>query len=131
MLTLQFMPYSDIESLTPEKRIKKLLEIVRGERILLLEGRLTRDEETQLIKTTMETINGTFRGIELLVLSSDRKKEGLAKKLQNRIIELLSGARQGITIIGPATVIKEIKKDPDKIQLFTIEKENGKKRKKR
>jgi len=32
---------------------------------------------------------------------------------------LLLGNRSGLTIIGPANVVKEIKQDPDKIQLFT------------
>jgi hypothetical protein len=29
------------------------------------------------------------------------------------------GERQGLTIIGPASIVKEIKKDPNKIQLLT------------
>ncbi len=127
MLTLQFIPYSDIQGLSSEKRIKKLLEIVKGERVALLEGRLTREEEAQLIKTTMENINGNFKGIEMLVLAADRKNYDIIKQIQNSIVELLSGTRQGITIIGPSTVIKDIKKDPDKIQLLTVE--NGKKKK--
>ncbi len=126
MLTLQFIPYTDIQNLSSEKRIKKLLDVVRGERVALLEGRLTREEEAQLIKTTMENINGNFKGIELLALAADRKNFGMLKMLKNSIIELISGTRQGITIIGPATVIKDIKKDPDKIQLLTVE--NGKRK---
>ena len=40
-------------------------------------------------------------------------KEGIAK--------VLLGNRQGLTIIGPANVVKAIKKDPKKIELFTKE----------
>ncbi len=121
MLTLQFLTYAEIEKLTPGMRIKRILDIVRGDKILLLEGRLAKEEEAELIKSTMETINDHFKGVELLVLSSDRKQLGVFGKLQNKIIEMLSGTRQGITIIGPATIVKEIKKDPDKIQLLTVE----------
>ena len=32
---------------------------------------------------------------------------------------MLLGNRQGLTIIGPASIVKEIKQDPDKIQLLT------------
>ncbi|MBI3033894.1 DUF2073 domain-containing protein [Candidatus Woesearchaeota archaeon] len=126
MITLQFIPYSDIENLTPEKRIKKLLDVVKEDRILLLEGRLAKEEEAGLIRTTMEAINGRFKGIEISVVSSNSKGHGLLKKIQKNIVELLSGPRSGITIIGPATIVKEIKKDPDKIQLLTVEaKRNG------
>jgi hypothetical protein len=40
----------------------------------------------------------------------------------------LLGDRSGLTIIGPASVVKAIKKDPNKIELYTSEKR--KKRKK-
>ena len=42
---------------------------------------------------------------------------------------LLLGDREGLTIIGPASVVKKIEKNPDKIELFT--KENGTARKKK
>ena len=35
------------------------------------------------------------------------------------LYKLLLGNRQGLTIIGPATIIKEIKKNPNKIELLT------------
>ncbi|MBI2134279.1 DUF2073 domain-containing protein [Candidatus Woesearchaeota archaeon] len=126
MLTLQFIPYSDIEGLSSEKRVKKILDVVKSEKVALLEGRLTREEETGLISTTMENINSNFKGIELLVLTADRKSVGMMKKIQNMVVELISGTRQGITIIGPATIIKDIKKDPDKIQLLTVERKRKK-----
>ncbi len=131
MLTLQFIPFNEISHLSPERRIKKLVDAVKDEKIILLEGRLTKEEEADLIKTTMAAINGKFKGIELSVVTSDKKEQGLVKKVQRSLLNLLSGGRHGITIIGPATVIKEIKKDPDKIQLLTVEAKrlNGRKRK--
>jgi len=39
--------------------------------------------------------------------------------LRKNLVEFLLGDRQGLTIVGPATIVKEIKQDPDKIQLFT------------
>ena len=48
---------------------------------------------------------------------------------------VLLGDRQGMTIIGPATVVKKIEKNPNKIELFTNEtttknRYRGKKKKK-
>jgi hypothetical protein len=119
MLTLQFVPYSVMATLTSEERIKKLLEIVKDEKIILLEGRLKQTEEAELIKKTMEAINEEFSGIELGVVGPETKELSVYKRLQKILIKLLLGNREGFTIIGPANIIKEIKKDPDKIQLFT------------
>jgi hypothetical protein len=35
------------------------------------------------------------------------------------MVSMLMGNRQGMTIIGPASIVKQIKQDPEKIQVFT------------
>jgi len=95
-----------------------LVGIVKEEKIVLLEGRLHRKEEAELIKRTMEEISSTFKGIELAVVYPRGKSADLFRKLKERVVTFLLGDRQGFTIIGPATIVKEIKKDPDKIQLY-------------
>ncbi len=122
MLTLQFVPYSDIEDLSIDERIKKILGIVKDEKIIVMEGRLRKSEEAELIKATMEKINSKFKGIEISVVYPENRGATLGKKFKSTLAELLLGERQGLTVIGPASLIKEIKKDPDKIQLFTAEK---------
>jgi len=119
MLTLQFVPYSEIEYLSSVGRIRKLLNITKENRIVLLQGRLRKDEETELIKATMEEIDKDFKGIELSVIYPDKKEGDLFRKIKRNFVSMLLGDRQGLTIIGPASVVREIKKDPDKIQLFT------------
>ncbi|MBN2458065.1 DUF2073 domain-containing protein [Candidatus Woesearchaeota archaeon] len=119
MLTLQFVPYNEIENISSANRVKKLLKIVKENKIVLLEGRLKKQEEAELIKSTMEQIDESFKGIELGVLHQDRKDMPFFNKLKKNLVQLLLGDRQGLTIIGPATIVKEIKQDPDKIQLFT------------
>ncbi len=119
MITLQFVPYYEIEQLPSPKRVNKLLSIVKDNKILLLEGRLKKQEETELIKRTMELIDDNFKGIELGVIYPDRKDADLFFRLKKMLVNLILGDRHGFTIIGPATIVKEIKQDPDKIQLFT------------
>lgn len=119
MLTLQFVPYIDIAALNSEQRLKKLLDIVKEDKIILLEGRLKEQEEGELIKKTMESIDEKFTGIELGVVYPEGKDKGFYKTIQRFLVKVLLGDRVGFTIIGPANIIKEIKKDPDKIQLFT------------
>jgi len=96
-----------------------------------LQGRLRKDEETELIKATMEEIDKDFKGIELSVIYPDKKEGDLFRKIKRNFVSMLLGDRQGLTIIGPASVVREIKKDPDKIQLFTEEDIKTKKRRKK
>lgn len=128
-LTLYFMPYAEIEPLSSLGRIKKLLKIAKEDKIVLLEGRLKKEEEVELIKTTMEEIDEEFTGIELAVISPSPSTEEFVKKMQTSIINLIAGNRLGLTIIGPSSIVKEIKKDPSKIQLFFENEKNKKKRK--
>ncbi len=127
LLTLQFIPYAEIESLSSSERIEKLLSIVKADKIVLLEGRLRSHEEAELIRSTMEQIDQKFKGIELSVIDPEEKKiKSITKIIRSSVLNLLLGNRKGFTIIGPANVVKEIKQDPDKIQLFT--ETGGKKR---
>ncbi len=131
MLTLQFVPYEEIEGLGSTERIKKLLGMVKDDKIVVLEGRLRKEEEAALIRRTMEEISERFKGIELSVIYPDKKKGTFGRTIKSNIADMLLGQRQGLTVLGPASLIKEIRKDPDKIQLFTQERKKGKKRKNR
>lgn len=127
-LTLQFVPYAEIAGLSGVGRIRKLLNAVKEEKIVLLEGRLKKEEEAELIKTTMEEINSDFKGIELAVIYPEAKSAAFLTKMRQGMVNMLLGDRQGLTIIGPASVVKEIKKDPNKIQLFTSDAKPKKKK---
>ena len=130
MLTLQFVPYQEIEELSSAKRIKKLMDIVKKNKIILLEGRLKAEEEKDLIEITMEEIDDHFKGIELSVVYPDKKYDNVFQQIKKGVLNVLLGDRQGFTIIGPASIVKEIKKDPDKIQLFTEDIKEKKRKKK-
>ena len=118
--TIHFLPYSEIRDLDSTRRIKKVLEIVLGNSILILQGRLKPEEETRLIEDTMAMIGHlkNFKGIELAVISGN-ENEKFFGKMRVGILNAISGADLGaITIIGPATIVKEIKRNPKKIELF-------------
>lgn len=119
MLTLQFVPHTEISNLSSVKRIHKLLSIVKSNRVILLEGKLKPHEEAELIRKTMEEIDDDFRGIEISAFNPETKDDAFTTKVRNSLITMLLGDRKGLTIIGPASVIKEIKNDPEKMQLFT------------
>lgn len=121
MLTLQFIPHAEIESLNSKLRIKKLITVVKENKIILLEGRLTKHEEAELIQTVMSEISTKFKGIEIAVVDPDTADSSVFMRLRKRLANLLLGNRTGFTIIGPASVITEIKRDPSKIELYTVQ----------
>ena len=114
MLTLQFMAYSEIEHLNSDDRIKRILEVVKENKIVLLEGRLSREEEANLIQATMQQISNKFKGIELGVFENEKGDDVFINKLKKNFVKMLLGNRNGMTIIGPASIVKEIKKNPIK-----------------
>jgi len=120
--SLQFLPYSEIRDLDSNQRIKKILGIVLGNNILILQGRLTNDEETRLIGDTMAMIGHVknFRGIELAVISGNGNDGGgFLGRFRRNIANTLAGEDLGaVTILGPATIVKEIKRNPRKIELL-------------
>jgi len=118
--TIQFMPYSEIKYLDSNERIKKILAISLGNNILIHQGRLQPEEETRLIGDTMAMIDHVkaFKGIELAVIAGNGD-EGLWRRFKKSLANALAGGDLGaVTIIGPATIVKEIKKNPKKIELL-------------
>ncbi len=117
---IQFLPYSEIKNLDSDGRIKKILGIILGNSILILQGRLKPEEETRLIGDTMAMIEHVkgFNGIELAVISGNGN-EGIFGRMKKGLINAISRGDLGaITIIGPATIVKEIKRNPKKIELL-------------
>ncbi|MDP6293661.1 MAG: DUF2073 domain-containing protein [Candidatus Woesearchaeota archaeon] len=128
MVTFHVMGYHEIEKLSSLGRIRKLLNLAKDNKIILLQGRLRPDEEKELIKATMEEINKEFKGIELAVIDPrDRVKDGL-QKFKYDMMGLVLGMQTGITIIGSANVVKKIKRDPSKIELLTKDVKKKKKK---
>jgi hypothetical protein len=119
-LTIQFMPYSEIAKLESVERIKKLLKVILSNKIVVLQGRLNPEEETRLIEDTMIMIGNIkgFKGVELAVISQDSQDRNLFEKMRFGIAKALVGQQDSITIIGPATIIKEMKKDPKKLEVM-------------
>jgi len=123
-LTIQFITYSEIENLDSTKRIKKLLEIIFKNKVIVIQGKLRSDEETRLIEDTMVmvgTVKG-FKGIELAVISPNPNERSVFGKIKHGLANALVGQLDALTIIGPASIIKEMKKDPRKLEIMMSEK---------
>ena len=119
-LTLQFMPYLEIAKLNSVERIKKLLKIILDNKVVILQGRLTSEEETRLIEDTMIMIGNIkgFKGVELAVIEQKSEELGFMSKMKFGLAKALTGQQNALTIIGPATIVKEMKKDPKKLEVM-------------
>jgi hypothetical protein len=119
-LTIHFMPYSELVHEDTLGRIKKLMGLVLDSKIIILQGRLTAEEEARLIENSMTLIGNIkgFQGIEIAALSGESEHYSLFEKVRHNIAKILIGEQDAVTIIGPASVVKDMKKDPKKIELM-------------
>lgn len=119
-LTLQFIPFSEISRLDSIGRIKKLLQIVLDNKVVVLQGRLRAQEETRLIEDTMIMIGNIkgFKGVELAVITPNTGEQSFGRKFNNGLARLLTGQENALTIIGPASLVKEMKRDPSKLEVM-------------
>lgn len=118
--SIQFLPYSEIRELDSDGRIRKILNIILDNNIIILQGKLTSSEEARLIGDTMAMIGHVknFKGIELAVISSGGRESMLGKMAKGVANVLAGGDFSSITIIGPASIVKEMKRNPKKIELL-------------
>ena len=119
-VSLHILPFSEIRDLSITERIKKILHLVLGNKVVILQGRLRVEEEIRLIEDTMAMVDHvkSFKGIELAVIEPDMGNESIVMKIRKGIAKTLVGHHNALTIIGPASIVKEIKKDPKKLEVL-------------
>jgi hypothetical protein len=117
-LNVSIMPYGEIANLDSAGRIKKILNIILAGKVVILQGKLRPEEESRLIEDTMALIGHVkgFKGIELAVLATESLN--WREKFRNGIARVLVGNRDAMTVIGPASIVKGIKKDPRKLEVM-------------
>jgi hypothetical protein len=119
-LSLQVIPFSEVHEMTIAQRVRKILNLVLGNKIVILHGRLRPEEEARLIEDTMALVDHVkdFKGIELAVIEPDLKDKGMLVRAKHGIARRLVGDSNALTVIGPATAVKEIKRDPKKLEVL-------------
>lgn len=117
MVTFKYVPRFEVEGLSSAKKIHKLVNIVKENKVVLLEGQLESEEQTDLIEITMDEIDDEFKGVEVAVVDPEKEKREGLQKIKYDLASSLLGYDQGVTIIGPASKVEEIKNDPEDIEL--------------
>jgi hypothetical protein len=102
-----------IVGLSSEEKLSFILKEVKKGKILVLEQGLTPIEQTNLIERTMKEIKqDTFIGVEMEGYGED------SPTFLQKIFGMVKRPR--MTLIGPANLLKMIKKDNDMIQTRII-----------
>lgn len=125
-LKMDFVSSSTLDQ-KRDNRISFILNKVRDGSILVTDAVLHPQEEMDLIKETMRRVDDGFPGIE--VCSLKKQVKGLQLLSENitdqkeRIQKLFgmnprASLKNGITLIGPAKLIKKIKKNPNSFSVL-------------
>ncbi len=119
-LSIDFIPVELLAKSTPEERVEMILKRIKDKKIIVLNARFDPRDEAALIKRTMESISKTFTGVEIASLSSSELLGNTSTfaKIKESIVNFLTGGRSGITVIGPAKIVRQIKREPDRISLL-------------
>ncbi|MEM7823012.1 MAG: DUF2073 domain-containing protein [Candidatus Aenigmatarchaeota archaeon] len=110
---IKFLPYEKFKS----GGFGSIFKDLKENTIILVDAKLKPEEENMLIEETMKNLSDRFKGIELGSLELPQKN-GMAW-MKNRIFEFLEGKKRGITIVGPAKLVRQIKRNPEELLLYT------------
>lgn len=114
---VQVLSHSLLKGMDSSKKLDKIFDIVKKGDVVMLEGRLTADEETVLISKALRNVSGKFSGIEIAFLEG-KKSKTLTENIRGKLLKLIAGDRFGLTVVGPSKLIKEIKMNPDKLEIL-------------
>jgi hypothetical protein len=100
-LKMDFLSSDALKNRSSMEKIAMIVDKVKNGDLLVMEGGLTPSEEAELIETTMREIDvENFLGIDIYTLEKD----------QSTFFGLSKRKTVGITIIGPANVMKTVKR---------------------
>lgn len=115
MLRIKLIPYEKLK----KGDYTHLLKDLEQGTILLVDAKLSAKEEADLIEETMKIISDRFSGIELSSMELAQLKDAKGiDRFRNMLVEKLLGKKRGITIIGPAKIVRKIEKNPEDLLLY-------------
>lgn len=130
-IKIDFISSDTLNKKVRNKRFDFILNKVRDGSILVTNGVMNSNDEMELIKETMRKVDNGFPGIEVASLkrettgfmgflesvnSSKERLQGMMERARGR--EYTPSLKTGITLIGPAKLIRNIKKNPDSFSIL-------------
>lgn len=112
-ISVNLVSKSKLENFDSDEKLQFILKEVKKGKILVLEYGLTPMEQTNLIENTMKEIEqDTFIGVEMEGYGED------PPSFFQRLLGMVKKPR--VTLIGPADLIKTVRKDNNMIQTKII-----------
>ena len=106
---IHLISHETVDKMGVEEKIRFILDEVESGKVLVLERGLTPQEEAKLIEQTMREVDQDhFIGIEMQSYGMDR-----GKNLLQRVA--MGGPRPRMAVIGPASLLRLVSKDNQKI----------------
>ncbi len=100
-LKMDFLSSEALISQTSMEKIAMIIDKVKNGDIVVIEGGLSPTEEAELIETTMREIDiEKFVGIDVYTLEKNKK----------RFFGISNKKTVGLTVIGPANLMKAVKR---------------------
>ena len=112
-ISVNLVSRQKLDELNSEEKLQFILKEVKKGRILVLEQGLSPTEQAKLIENTMKEIEeDTFIGVEM---------EGYGEDTPSFIQKILGMRKRGrLTMIGPADLLRTVRKDSNMIQTKII-----------
>lgn len=121
-IPIEFVAKRRLEGKDFNEKLELILEEVTDGKILVLEEKLSPEEERQLIEGAMEQVSEDFPGIEFSTLEGH---EDLFDRLINNIYQAVGRDRKrGLTVVGNSEVMDEVTKEEDSISLLATAEED-------
>ncbi|MEO2241020.1 MAG: DUF2073 domain-containing protein [Euryarchaeota archaeon] len=115
-IKVEVMARSALKDMSRSELIEYVIRRAKDGAVIVFEGQLNPDLLTEIIRRTMEEVDlEEFTGIDIYVVppkrATRRSGKGLMKRLLGRRYE------EGMTVISPANVLKDLEKGEDFITL--------------
>ena len=134
-LEMEFISSKAFAEKSMGERVKFILSNVKKNRLIVIDGILKPEEELKLVEETMKHVDDKFSGIEICSLRKELKgykavfqkfidsipKERilqLIKKLTKKDLKITPDLKDGLTFIGPSSIIKKIKRREDSFKIL-------------
>ena len=112
-ISVNLVSRQKLDEFSSDEKLKYILKEVQKGKVLVLEHGLTPIEQTELIEHTMKEIKqDTFIGIEIEGYGEDKIS------FIQKILGVIKKPR--MTVIGPADLLKTVRKDSNMIQTRII-----------
>lgn len=115
MLRIKMIPYERLK----KEKFSKLFKDLKEGTIILVDAKLTPAEEAKIIEETMKIVSDRFSGIELSSIELKNLETSTNfDRFKNMLVERILGRKMGLTVIGPAKIVRKIEKNPEELLLY-------------